>query len=59
MDTLDTSAGAFAEAERYDQMATDLKTLIGDPALAHAIRERNWWLNYAAELEAKEAASVG
>lgn len=45
IDATETSAGAFAEALRWEAIAAAM-TLPGDIGRAHAIRETNWWLDY-------------
>jgi hypothetical protein len=46
-----TSLDAFSEALHYDQIITETNWPVGDPALAHYIRQRDFFLDLAAKAE--------
>lgn len=46
----ETSAQAFAEALQYEEQ---MKLELDPRTILHCRRERDWWLEHAAELERK------
>lgn len=53
---LDTPEGALEEALRWEATANKI-TIPGDPALAMALRETDFWLDQAVRLEEREKAN--